>query len=325
MASKRERKFAYWQKLWDLCDNYEKVILVNADNVGSKQIQDVRRQLRGKATILFGKNTLIRSGLKHRMAKPRPDDFDYEDRKDTWTEADHLQVLYDQCKLNVAMCFCHTDMSEIADIIESVKVGADAKAGSIAPVDVVVPAGPTGMDPGQTSFFQALGIGTKIVKGQIEIVSDQHLVHVDKKVGNSEAVLLKKLNIKPFSYALKLINIYDGGNIYSPKVLKLSQDEILEKFLQGVRNIAALSLSMGIPTQASVPHSIANGFKNLVALALAGDYTFDQADLLIKMIKDPSAYASAAPVAAAKVEETAAAPVEEEEEEEDDFGFDLFG
>lgn len=137
-------------------------------------------------------------------------------------------------------------------------------------------------------------------------------------------MLLKKLNIKPFSYALKLINIYDNGSIYSPKVLKLSQDEILEKFLSGVRNVAALSLALGVPTEASVPHSVANGFKNLVALAMGADYTFAQAETLIAMIKDPSAFAVAAPVAEAKVEE-AAAPVEEEEEEEDDFGFDLFG
>lgn len=67
-------------------------------------------------------------------------------------------------------------MADIADVIEETKVGADAKAGTIAPIDVTVPAGPTGMDPGQTSFFQALGIGTKIVKGQIEIISDQHLI-----------------------------------------------------------------------------------------------------------------------------------------------------
>merc|ERR1711976_269681 len=200
------------------------------------------------------------------------------------------------------MVFCHGDMGEIAEVIENTKVGADAKAGTIAPIDVTVPAGPTGMDPGQTSFFQALGIGTKIVKGQIEIISDQHLVHADKKLGNSEAVLLKRLNIKPFSYALKLINIYDNGSIYTPKVLKLSQDEILEKFLSGVRNIAALSLALGVPTEASVPHSVANGFKNLVALALGADYSFDQAATLIAMIKDPSAFVSAAPVAAAATE-----------------------
>jgi len=181
------------------------------------------------------------------------------------------------------------------------------------------------MDPGQTSFFQALGIGTKIVKGQIEIISDQHLVVQDKKVGNSEAVLLKKLNIKPFSYALKLVNIYDNGSIYTAKVLKLSQTEVLNKFLTGVRNIAALSLAVGVPTEASVPHSIGNGFKNLVAIALGADYTFDQAATLIAMIKDPSAFASAAPVAAAGKAEVAAAVEEEEEAEDDDFGFDLFG
>lgn len=240
------------------------------------------------------------------MTKPKPDDEDYELRKDTWTEAPQLQVLYDQCHLNVAFIFCSGDMSEIAEVIEETKVGADAKAGVIAPIDVVVPAGPTGMDPGQTSFFQALGIGTKIVRGQIEIISDQHLVVADKKVGNSEAVLLKKLNIKPFSYALKLINIYDNGSLYDPKVLKLSQEEILNKFLSGVRNIAALSLALGVPTEASVPHSVANGFKNLVALALGADYTFDQATTLIEMIKNPGAFAAAAPVAAAATTEAAA-------------------
>jgi large subunit ribosomal protein LP0 len=186
-------------------------------------------------------------------------------------------VLLDNIKLNVGLVFCDGDMGEIAEIIEETKIGADAKAGSIAPVDVFVPAGPTGLDPSMTSFFQALGIGTKIVKGQIEIITEQQLIKEGKKVGSSESVLCQKLNIKPFSYNLRPISIYDNGNLYSPKVLKLSQDEILEKFLAGVRNIAALSLSMGVPTTASVPHSIANGFKNLVALALGADYTFDQA------------------------------------------------
>jgi large subunit ribosomal protein LP0 len=107
------------------------------------------------------------------------------------------------------------------------------------------------------------------------------LIKTGRKVGNSEAVLCQKLNIKPFSYALKLINIYDNGAIYTPKVLKLSQSEIIGKFINGTRNIAALSMHLGVPTAASVPHSIANGFKNLVALALGADYTFSHAETLI--------------------------------------------
>jgi large subunit ribosomal protein LP0 len=151
------------------------------------------------------------------------------------------------------------------------------------------------------------------------------LIKKDVKVGSSEAVLCTMLGIHPFSYSLKAVAIYDAGNVYSPSVLKLSESEILNRFLSGVRNIAALSLGLGLPTQASVPHSIANGFKNLVALAVGADYDFEQAATLIQMIKNPEAFVVAAPVA--KVEEKKAAVVESDEEGSDEEigGFDMFG
>ena len=83
------------------------------------------------------------------------------------------------------------------------------------------------MDPSQTSFFQALGISTKINRGQIDIISELHLIQEGKKVGNSEAVLLKKLGIRPFHFGLKIVSVYDGGSVYSAEVLKLTPDIIL--------------------------------------------------------------------------------------------------
>ena len=56
------------------------------------------------------------------------------------------------------------------------KVAAPARAGAVAPLDVYVPAGNTGMEPGKTSFFQALGVPTKIARGTIEITTDLKLV-----------------------------------------------------------------------------------------------------------------------------------------------------
>jgi len=57
-------------------------------------------------------------------------------------------------------------------------VSAPAKAGIIAPNDVLVPKGNTGMEPTQTSFLQALNIPSKINKGQVEILSDVNLIKV---------------------------------------------------------------------------------------------------------------------------------------------------
>ena len=114
---------------------------------------------------------------------------------------------------------------------------APARVGAIAPIDVVVPAGGTGMDPSQTSFFQVLNIATKINKGAVEIVSDVNLIKAGDKVGSSEAALLSKLKICPFSYGLKIVNVYENGNVYSPAVLDITDEVICKAFAAGVRNI----------------------------------------------------------------------------------------
>ena len=58
----------------------------------------------------------------------------------------------------------------------------------IAPIDVKLPAGATGLDPSQTNFFQTLNIPTKIVKGTIELTTEQTVCQKDKKITASQAV-----------------------------------------------------------------------------------------------------------------------------------------
>lgn len=99
---------------------------------------------------------------------------------------------------NVGVVFTSRDLNDVRSEVEKHKVGAPARVGAIAPNDVTVPAGPTSMDPSQTSFFQALNIATKINKGSIEIISDVPLIKANTKVGGSEATLLSKLGIRPF-------------------------------------------------------------------------------------------------------------------------------
>merc|ERR550525_488446 len=101
-------------------------------------------------------------------------------------------------------------------------------------VDQSLPSGPTGMDPSQTSFFQALNIGTKIVKGQIELVSEFKILHVGEKVSPSAAVLLAKLNIKPFEYQMSVKSVFAGGSVFDAAVLDIKDDALIGKFLSGV-------------------------------------------------------------------------------------------
>jgi large subunit ribosomal protein LP0 len=226
---------------------------------------------------------------------------------------------------NVGFVFTNGDLIEIRDLLLENKKAAPARAGAIAPVDVIVPAQNTGLGPEKTSFFQALSIQTKIARGTIEIVNPVHLLKPGDKVGLSEATLLNMLKISPFSYGLQVVQCYEEGSLFAPEILDITEEDIRKKFMVGVNNVAAVSLNIGYPTLASAPHSIANGLRNLLAVAAATEITFPAAEQMKAYLADPSAFAVAAPVAEAAAEEAPAAKEESEEESDSDMGFDLFG
>lgn len=105
----------------------------------------------------------------------------------------------------------------------------------LAPKDVYVKVGPTGLDPKQTAFFQTLQIQTKIVKGQIDIVAEKQVVFKDTKVDQTQAALLDKLKIYPFEYKMKVTKILQDGNIFDAAVLDLTAETILAKFSAAIK------------------------------------------------------------------------------------------
>jgi len=304
-----ERKQVFFTKLNKLIEEYNKVLIVGADNVGSHHMQTIRKALRGKGVLLMGKNTMVRKAIKG-VAEQNP----------------KLQVLLPYVKNNVGLLFCKDDLSAVRKIVLDHKVAAPAKVGSICPNDVICPAGPTGMEPTQTSFLQALNIPSKINKGQVDILNDVKILNMGQKVGQSEATLLQKLNIKPFSYGLIIQTVYDEGSIYDVAVLSMTDQDIINKFANGVKNIAAISLATGFPTVAALPHVLIRGYKNLLSISLTTDYSFPRADKVKAILANPGAAVTVAPAATtsepAKKEEKKVA--EPEPEDDTDMGLSLF-
>jgi len=281
-------------------------------------MQQIRIALRGHAEILMGKNTMIRKAIRGHLQKNQA-----------------LEKLLPHIVGNVGFVFTKEELPDVKDKILENKVAAPAKAGAIAPIDVILPAQNTGLGPEKTSFFQALSIPTKISRGTIEILNDVHIIKKGEKVGASEATLLNMLNISPFTYGLIIQQVYDSGTIFEPAVLDITSADLRQKFLEGIRNVASVSLAINYPTAASAPHSIVNAFKNLLAVAAESDVTFPAAEKMKEYLKDPSKFAAAvaaaapAPAAAAKgaAEAKKEAPKKEEkkeEEEDEDLGFGLF-
>eukprot|EP01064_Diplonema_japonicum_P036113 TRINITY_DN8021_c0_g1_i1.p2 TRINITY_DN8021_c0_g1~~TRINITY_DN8021_c0_g1_i1.p2 ORF type:complete len:328 (+),score=126.92 TRINITY_DN8021_c0_g1_i1:64-1047(+) len=318
------KKEGFFTRMNQYLDEYEKIVVVSCDNVTSRQFNKMRIGMRptgdlpfvGK--ILMGKNTMMKKVMKDRL-EADPTNAVKEMQYEKFNEI---------LKLNVGLIFTNDDLSHVVKMVDENVVQAQAKVGAVAPCDVHIPAGPTGLEPGQTSFFQALNIHTKITKGSIDILNEVHLIKQNEKVGPSEATLLQKMGLKPFYYGLMLVEIYDKGTFFSPKVLRMTTEEKEAKVKAAIANVTGLSLALGWTTQASFPHVAMNAFKNIFSVSLGTDYDFDAfgAAQLKQDIKEGKVSAAPAAAAAASSDApkaaAAAAPVEESEDE--DMGMDLF-
>jgi len=306
MSLRKKRKMVYWAKLEKAFQEYKNILIISVDFVGSKQMQDVRLAIRGKGEIIMGKNTIIRKVIR-----------DNSDKNPS------LLNLLPMIKGNMGFIFSNGDLAAMRKQVMEFKMPAAAKAGVLAPVNVVIPPGPTGLDPGQTSFFQTLNVATKIVKGTIEITGEVRLCFQGEKVTASAVALLSKLGMKPFEYGIKVNTIYENGDVYDAAVLDLNQDDLVTKFAGAVARVAAISYEIGEINATTVPHGIGKAFNALVAIAMGTDYEFEE-------LKEVKAAIAAGPAtgaggAAAGGAAAAAAAPEPEEEEEEAPAMDMFG
>jgi large subunit ribosomal protein LP0 len=189
----------------------------------------------------------------------------------------------------------------------------------------------SGMEPGKTSFFQALGVPTKIARGTIEITADLKLIEAGNKVGASEATLLNLLNISPFTYGMGIHQIYDNGQTFEASVLDIEESQLLKAFSSAITTIASISLATNFPTLPSVMHSVVNSYKKVLAVAIETEYEWEEIAELKDRIANPDKYASAGPAAGGAAASSDAAPAkaeekeeEKEESEDEDMGFGLF-
>jgi large subunit ribosomal protein LP0 len=323
-----DRKKNYVNQFTSLTETYKKIIVAEAANVSSSQLQAVRKLVRGKGIVLMGKNSMMKKAIQlHEEKNPK------------------LKALKQFLKGNIGLIFTNeSNLRELRDLVNSKTRDAPAKAGQSSQREVIIPAQNTGMEPTKTSFFQALNIPTKISKGTVEIVNDFKILSQGQRVGNSEASLLQLLKINPFQYGLHCKHIYNDGTVYSPDVLDTSPDDMFAMLQEGLVNVSAVSLATDIPVKSTMGQFIADAFKNVLAISVETNYNFPGSEKVKEFLKDPSKFASAVvpqkeekkedakkPDAGGKDAKKAEKPKEPEppkKDEEDEGlagGFDLFG
>lgn len=254
-VSAKERKKILFSRTKDLFAQYTQFIIVGLCNVTSNQLQAAKQAWHGKAEFLFGKNTTVKKAL-HEMG-----------RKD----------IADKISGDVAFIFCNGDVREIKKIVEENRRNTFAKVGAIAQTDVWIEKKVTTMGPDKTSFFQALGISTKITKGKVEIIQNSKALIQGEKVTPSQANLLAIMDIQPFVYSMKLTNMYGDNQFYEPWIADITEEDVESKLISMAQCVTALALGVDMVTKTTVPFNLRESLRKAVALSLTTGYETEEA------------------------------------------------
>merc|ERR1712226_1403902 len=306
-----ERKQNLVRRLCECFTNFNQIIMVQLDNVSTNQIHKARLALRdssNKGEMIIGKNTLIKKALKFKTETPEPGHQDYDDHKN-WTQDTGLEVLKEYMKLNVGLIFSDESYMDLREKVEAEVVKQPARTGVTAPCDVVIPAGPTGIEVGKIDLFHKLNISCKTVKSAIEVVKPVQIITKGQKVGEGATRMCKVLNIIPFEYSLTFQQVYLDGVILNQDIIEMPMDAVLDAFKSHSSVLTHVSLGANIPNALSVPHFLANAFKKCLAIGEATGYSFKQ----LEDAKNASSNAVVTQVAETKAVETKKEEVKVEE------------
>ena len=319
-----ERKAKLLTAFLEAFTRFDQSIIVDLMNISTEQIVKTRISLRNEnGLVLIGKNTIARLAIKILTTNDDPT-ADYYPQQQKYGKKPSIAPLSEHIKGKIGFVFCDKSYVELKNIIEKEKIKMPAKAGVIAPVEVVLPAGPTFLDPGRIGEFQRLGIQTKINKNAIEINKDFKLCGKGEIVSETTSQMCRLLNIIPFEYAMALRVVLLNGQIIPSELIQMGADDILAAFQKGVRDVSALSLEAGLPNALSLPHMVKNAFKTLLAVGLESNYKFKELDEALNTQSKGGAPVQGAKKAEAAKVEAAPAPEEEEVDVDMDMG-DLFG
>ncbi len=255
-----ERKKKTVAELTELAGKYNVIALVDMSNLPAPQLQRMRALLRDKVKIKMTKKTLIKTILNNLKSE----------KKDISNLADYLEGM-------PALALTNEDPFKLAKILKENVSGAPAKAGQIAPKDIVVPKGKTNFPPGPIiSELSSVGIKAGIDGGKIAIKEDAVVVEKGEAVNEKVASVLKRLGIEPMEIGLRIIAAWDDGEIFGEEVLSISTEKVLSDITRAAAEVKALAMEIAYISKDTVNDLITKGYREARAVSLeAGVMTSD--------------------------------------------------
>ncbi|XGI83297.1 50S ribosomal protein L10 [Halorutilales archaeon Cl-col2-1] len=216
-----------------LLDEYTAVGVVNVEGIGSKQFQQVRENLHGSAKVRVGRNTLMRRALSEKG----------------------LDDLVEYVSGQSGLLLTDSNPFTLYKKIEESKSPAPLKEGQVAPHDIVVPEGDTGMDPGPfVGDLQQAGVNARIEEGSIKVIEDSVVTEEGEEASAQVAEVLQKMEIFPVEVGVDLRAVIDieGGTVFEPDTLDIDEEEYVSDLESAAAGAFNLGVNAGIANETTV-------------------------------------------------------------------------
>ncbi len=250
----RNKEFA--DKIRNLSNKYSIVGIVDVSGLPAPQFQRIRSKVKKTAEVLIVKKNLIEIVLKELETKFKG-----------------ISDLISKTSGVVGLVFTNDNPFTLYKFVKKNKSTAPAKAGQIAPNNIVVPAGPTSFAPGPIiGELGALGIKAGITAGKVEIKADSVVAKEGDEISAALAGVLSRLGIEPMEVGLNIKAIYEEGTIYGRDILDVDSDAILADLIGAASDCFNLALGLHYPTKENVSLLIGSAARDSLGLGIGVAY-----------------------------------------------------
>ncbi|WP_339103960.1 50S ribosomal protein L10 [Haloterrigena salinisoli] len=255
MSAQAERKtenLPQWKReevdeLQEIIESYDSVGIVGITGIPSKQLQDMRRDLHGTAELRVSRNTLQVRAL----------------------EQSGLDDLVEHVEGQVGIVGTNDNPFTLYKELEASKTPAPINEGEVAPNDIVIPEGDTGVDPGPfVGELQSIGANARIEEGSIQVMEDSTVLEAGGEVSADLANVLNELGIEPKEVGLDLRAVVADGVLFDPEDLDIDVEAYESDVSTAAARARNLAINASFPTASTAPTLIAKATGEAKSLGL---------------------------------------------------------
>ena len=254
-----KKKRLMYQEMMKFPKEYRALAISNLNKVRASQLMQLRKKFRGDIKLRVVKNKVVLRAFEKIGDVPRLPEFSNR--------------LEGQCLL----LFTNTNPFRLNLLFDKSKIFLPAKGGDIAPTEIIVYAGNTGITPGPVlSEFKEANVPTKIDQGSIWVVKDTRVARPGDQISQKLASLLSKLGVKPIEAGISVSCALADGLLFTEQDLRIDLDAFVKEVAKGAFEGLNLAIVCSYLTPETVGPLILQAGHEALNLSVSVAYITDE-------------------------------------------------